>query len=961
MTAPPTGETAPPAGETAMAIADCYHRFALAGVDMRIAAEHLEQLRIELDGGDPGALDRVDDVIALAGPAAGAELTALAAAAERRLLARARAVSAGGWIGLLAVLARAAAMLRGEHLARLWDTLAGGADAPGELAGELPEELRAKLGLDRAALATAIGRVRAARWAGSARLFRGLAAIAGDPRTAAQLLVHASAVALYFQARPGRARALLDEAETAAPVLSRIASQRGNLAVEAGDLAAAEQHHQRALRLAADERSADRADALTNLGDLEARRGRAREALVLYDDALRASPGSSGAMAAVIAMAGAPGMYAGLKARVADLVQRARGLDSAAAVRVTLMAGDACWRAGALDDARQWNAQLDGLDGGPAQGAAQRAQWALGTGGPAAAVSGFQRALALEPDLPEAWRQLAEAHLALGEIDEAAAAAARLAALEPEHFAAVTLPGAIAAARGEAAEAQRWLDAALADEPASPATVQLVEHAALRFTDDAERWLRDRLAALGKLGVAATCWNQEGNRQWSDRTAAIAAYRKAAWYEASPVIHRNLALALTDLHRFDEARDELIRADALVGSDDDRAASRDVLARIENEAGNLCIARGEPAGAIERYRASLDLDPDDPVVWANLATAYERAAESGDPVAALGHARDACQQALALRPGHAPDRARLTQLRARLALLTDFAQCGLGIPEPALALSVEIAEDVLPAIIDDAQQLRPAVTGVIDAFRAAITARHGLTLPGIRFRTADEVTGTMILGVRGAAAVIQPAGDDPIGALARGFAALERALAELIDHDMVARALADAKVVPPPDRAFLTAATLVARAFLEEGVALAPVAEWAAAVVDVWSRRPRSRIDLIDDVRAMPAIRRRLPANQPGRVRIELDPAIVASLVAHGDGKLAALAYDALAPALIEIARVADKAGQPAAIVVDPRIRYLLARTLAMIGTPVPVTSPAELVPLDEVAGAAAASRGVPS
>jgi hypothetical protein len=247
------------------------------------------------------------------------------------------------------------------------------------------------------------------------------------------------------------------------------------------------------------------------------------------------------------------------------------------------------------------------------------------------------------------------------------------------------------------------------------------------------------------------------------------------------------------------------------------------------------------------------------------------------------------------------------------------------------------------------------VTAVTDGFLESIAARYGLSLPSIRFRRGGAPSGTILILLRGVPAVVQPAGDDPVAAIRQGLELAENVLDEVVDHALVARALAETKVAFPSDPTFLTAATVVARGFVQERVALAPVAEWAAAMVAVWSSRPRSTLELIDGVRAAPAIRGRLPANRPGVVRVDFDPEISAALLEQCAGNAADLPTTAVQPALIWIANAVAASGGPAAVVVDPRLRYLLARTLAMSGTPIALSSPAELDPIAAELGGAPA------
>jgi len=311
----------------------------------------------------------------------------------------------------------------------------------------------------------------------------------------------------------------------------------------------------------------------------------------------------------------------------------------------------------------------------------------------------IEAALRLRPDDVPALLRAGDLHLLAGERDRAEAAYAAALAADPASGGARFGLGRAAAARGDTAAAIQHFEAALEDQPVG----SVVHHhlgMAYRAAGDLER-AREELAknrqieivypdplirALDSLAVSRESIFNQGIEllRRGDPEAASAAFQRVL--ELAPEdaqAHYNLARALIDLDRLDQAEGHLRRALAAwpdffdahlnlaillgrTGRADEAAAHLDRAVALDPEHGptrilwaRVLAGRGDEAAATRELEAVLRLDPSN--VEARLALAALRV-DAGDLTAARRH----FEQVLA--SGAASGR-ELAEARLRLARL----------------------------------------------------------------------------------------------------------------------------------------------------------------------------------------------------------------------------------------------------------------------------------------------------
>jgi tetratricopeptide (TPR) repeat protein len=223
--------------------------------------------------------------------------------------------------------------------------------------------------------------------------------------------------------------------------------------------------------------------------------------------------------------------------------------------------------------------------------------WILAAAGQTqGAIAAFKRALALNPDLPEAWRGLAEALELLGDEDGAQVARAR------QIKGGIRDPALMAAAAalvdGKPGEAEKVLRALLETRPDEPAAI---------------RMLAEAVARLG--------------RQEEAETLLVRCLEIAPGFTAA---RQNLATVLYRLGRSEAALDQL---DSLLAEDPRNPAHLNLKA--------AALARiGEYAQSIAIYEDVLARYPQQPKGWMSYGHALKTIGRSADCAAAYRKAVD---------------------------------------------------------------------------------------------------------------------------------------------------------------------------------------------------------------------------------------------------------------------------------------------------------------------------------
>jgi tetratricopeptide (TPR) repeat protein len=181
-------------------------------------------------------------------------------------------------------------------------------------------------------------------------------------------------------------------------------------------------------------------------------------------------------------------------------------------------------------------------------------------------------------------------------------------------------------------------------------------------------WYATRPVRLPEPPLEAARWFDRGTtsiREGAYYAAKLALKQALAIFPDYPQAHTRLAEALIELDEGEAARDALLQANRLVNP-----ARLPPVDKARNEAIQAMLLR-DPDKAIQAYRRLVDLQPDDPGAWVDLARVQE--------VAGLwSHARQSLGEALARNKQYAAAHLRLGRLEAqegrRAEALAAFAE-----------------------------------------------------------------------------------------------------------------------------------------------------------------------------------------------------------------------------------------------------------------------------------------------
>lgn len=171
----------------------------------------------------------------------------------------------------------------------------------------------------------------------------------------------------------------------------------------------------------------------------------------------------------------------------------------------------------------------------------------------------------------------------------------------------------------------------------------------------------------------------------------------------------------------------------------DRLEGNALKASFRNRIGNLYYKAADYSAAARCYRQAIEATPCDDVLHSNLALALERRREPGRRLEELTEAAAALSRALNLSPDNAAYRARLSDLEAEFRFVQTYGEDALKLEPFVTPIRVEVAEDVLPDLLNPAlEALSEATLRRIGALRARLRERFGITIPGVRFGVLGE-------------------------------------------------------------------------------------------------------------------------------------------------------------------------------------------------------------------------------
>ncbi len=234
------------------------------------------------------------------------------------------------------------------------------------------------------------------------------------------------------------------------------------------------------------------------------------------------------------------------------------------------------------------------------------------------------------------------------------------------------------------------------------------------------RGVADYHAAIGSIAYGL-----------ADYAAAVQEFERAVGAAPeNPLWHRQLARALRELERFDEALDHL---QAALDIDHDEKLYNADLGSLYNDRGNSAFREAKFNEAISDYERAVQLCENDAVIHSNLALALYRDSRPGNLVANLTVAVQHMQRATELDAGGGRE-VLLRQYSSELAKVSRF---GEHIAEPASRhpITIEFAEDLIPKV-DPGQRGGDVIDVRIPRVRASLRDRLGFDVPGFRLRPA---------------------------------------------------------------------------------------------------------------------------------------------------------------------------------------------------------------------------------
>jgi type III secretory pathway component EscV/Tfp pilus assembly protein PilF len=496
--------------------------------------------------------------------------------------------------------------------------------------------------------------------------------------------------------------------------------------------------------------------------------------------------------------------------------------------------------------------------------------------------------------------------------------------------------------------------------------------------------------------------NSLGNMSffYEDYTGAAREYLAAI--AASPttaVYHRNLAKAYKELKDYMQAARELDDARKI---DKDTKSFNSEMTLLLNAEANNYYTEGDYRKAIERYNKAIEFNPNDHVLYSNLAGAWEQLKEPGGRVSALNEAIEAFRRAQSLsKTGeYGGSIERLRQIKK-------FASCygekAVDWEHVVTPLAVEVAENLIPFTEGGSgSSLADELLKNVTDMQARLQGDFGVRIPGVRFRgntyfgagayllVINEiplVMGTIeadqrffpglaealeSLGVKGKATTIPLRGEkgfwiseadwkrvESAGLELWGVmeypvrhleAVVQRTLTDFLGH----QELADIVKIESPgilaelrsSSGKLTALTAVCRALLAERLSLKPFAQICETFERPYSEGVNLRV-IVETIRSSQVLRLRLPGNETRYGILPLGPRFEAdirhSIYGSGSHSLLAMEPESCRRALAAVRTKVGSEGDTVVVVDDAELRPFLRLLLDLEFPNVPVLSRREL------------------
>ncbi|MDQ6608271.1 MAG: FHIPEP family type III secretion protein, partial [Bacteroidota bacterium] len=244
----------------------------------------------------------------------------------------------------------------------------------------------------------------------------------------------------------------------------------------------------------------------------------------------------------------------------------------------------------------------------------------------------------------------------------------------------------------------------------------------------------------------ADYYNRLGNLNYykEDFQKAADEYDRAIATQPKVIYHRNLAEAYKQLKNWDGAASEVLKAKQL--SKDEKLYNRD-MALIRNAEGNEFFSKGAFLQAIDKYKESVIFDPEDDIIYSNLAKAWENVKDLGMQHEALQQAIIAYTKANKINPGKTYSKAieRLEKKESFIQAYGGRAASNTLVVSPII---MEVSADLVPFFEGvDQGSMSPELKNEVAELRSRMLQNFGIRIPNILFRPNEAalVTGSYII------------------------------------------------------------------------------------------------------------------------------------------------------------------------------------------------------------------------
>lgn len=553
----------------------------------------------------------------------------------------------------------------------------------------------------------------------------------------AKLLVTAAKIQLYYYEKPDQASQLLERAEKLAPDENQVANGWGEYWLQQNNTDKAKERFEHAIQQAPDE-----ADGYANLGNLYSKAEDLASAEDAYQQGMRRDSGNSSGPMWLIRLYGQPQLFPERKDRIPPLIKRTIAVDPRSTYAAYLAVGYDHQQNNQYEQAHQYYDQAIALDPSRVDGYFSKGNAFLEAKNVDYAQAAFQQAIDVAPELLDGYWGMASLFEQRERWQEALHAYQQSLERRPQWAQIRAKIGEMEWKRKleKHAEVDTEAEAKVFDilrsEPANEGALYVLQS----FADDYYKRLGKPEAALKIYqeirqikgeDYEANFQNHVGNVHYynSDYHAAVDAYTRAvALGPRDTVFHGNLGGALRELQEWERAQEEFGKAFEL---DHDEDTYHRQMGLTFNAVGNAHYSKSEVREAIACFSKAIENLPEAPVLYSNLAGAWENLQVPGEKLAGLEQAIAALRQAIALQPEDEDYAVRLSSLERQQTLVQQYGELILTIPSTT-PVAVEIAENLIPALDPD-QGGGKFLYEDVPAMRARVERELGVRLTWVRF------------------------------------------------------------------------------------------------------------------------------------------------------------------------------------------------------------------------------------